>query len=110
MPHCVINPAGSKPCHETLSGKEERDALLRLAVGADDEAALQGIGPCTAVFVHNAERGRLNGVFCGKRGREPAPAPAGAAHTFEARRVPVLWRAGVKCKKSHSSGPKYFGE
>lgn len=68
-----------------ISGKAERDALLRLAVGADTPGALAGIGLRTAVFIHNALRGRLNGVFAGKRDRTPAAAPAGAAFAYEVR-------------------------
>ncbi len=67
------------------SGKAERDALLRLAVGADAPGDLAGIGPRTAVFIYNAARGRLNGVFAGKRGRAAAPAPSGAAFAYEVR-------------------------
>lgn len=83
-----------------ISGKAERDALLRLAVGADAPGAPAGISLRTAVFIHNAPRGRLNGVFAGKRDRAPAPAPTGAAFAFEVRRDSRA-RVGQHCCVCH---------
>ncbi|KAK9842502.1 hypothetical protein WJX81_003171 [Elliptochloris bilobata] len=109
----MLPPAELAACFDDgrifcCDGKAERDALLRLAVGAHDAATLQGIGPRTAVFIYNAARGRLNGVFAGKRGRTPGPALHGAAHTFElklgqALNALSLRAAEAACFRSGSS-------